>query len=202
MKIVCNNEGMRGIKILLGLLLSVGVLIAVFSLYQISLSGTMKKMGLEGADFANMISVDKLTNAGMAAKGELECGFGNRVKSSVEFLLAGDSKQGQLSFRLGERRIICGAGMMRSGKGETGTYEVMKGLGYLKTGYGYVVERGSVDTRACENLFDRNVEEVMVELISSTNGRVYELLYKEWLEVIQLQEQVDEMCLDGRESRR
>jgi len=59
-----------------------------------------------------------------------------------------------------------------------------------------------VDTRACENLFDRNVEEVMVELISSTNGRVYELLYKEWLEVIQLQEQVDEMCLDGRESRR
>ena len=78
----------------------------------------------------------------------------------------------------------------------------MKGLGYLKTGYGYVVERGSVDTRACENLFDRNVEEVMVELISSTNGRVYELLYKEWLEVIQLQEQVDEMCLDGRESRR
>ena len=67
MKIVCNNEGMRGIKILLGLLLSVGVLIAVFSLYQISLSGTMKKMGLEGADFANMISVDKLTNAGMAA---------------------------------------------------------------------------------------------------------------------------------------
>ena len=42
----------------------------------------------------------------------------------------------------------------------------------------------------------------MVDLISSTNGRVYELLYKEWLEVIQLQEQVDEMCLDGRESRR
>ncbi len=78
----------------------------------------------------------------------------------------------------------------------------MKGLGYLKTGYEYVVERGSVDIRACEKLPSGEVQRMIVGLISSTSGQVKQLLYDEWGEVMVLQDQVEEMCLDGRESRR
>ncbi len=112
---------MKGIKILLGMLLSVGVMIAVMSFYEISLSGTMKKLGLAGADLSNMVSVESLNELGVSVKGGWECGLASRVKGSVEFMLAGDSEQGQLSFRLGEMRVLCGAGMMREGKIEAGT---------------------------------------------------------------------------------
>lgn len=193
---------MRGIKILLGLFLSMGVLIAMMSFYEISLSGTMDKLGLVGADLTNMVSSENLNELGLSVKSGWECGLVSRAKGSVEFFLSGDSEQGQLSFRLGELRVLCGAGMMKAGEVETGTYEVMKGLGYLLTGYEQAIERGSVDLRACENLPDHALRTTMVGLISSTSGKVYQLLSDEWGKVENLREQVEEMCLDERESRR
>lgn len=199
---MCHNEVMKGIKILLGILLSAGVMIAVMSFYEISLSGTMEKLGLAGTDLTNMVSVESLNELGVSVQSGWECGLASRAKGSVEFLLVGDSQQGQLSFRLGEMRVLCGAGMMREGEVEAGTYEVMKGLGYLTAGYEHVIERGSVDTRACELLPEGELDNVIAGLISSTSGKVYELLYEEWGDIIVLQEQVEEMCLDWRGSRR
>jgi len=99
-------------------------------------------------------------------------------------------------------RILCGAGMMQEGKIESGTYEVAKGMGYLTSGYNYTIERGSVDLRACEKLPGLEVDEAMVGLLSSSNGQVFELLSEEWKKVIVLREQVDQICLDGRNGRR
>lgn len=204
--VVCReiNKGgdVRWWKVALGVFLSVGVMVAMISFYEISLSSSMKKLGLVDADFAGAVSREKLTEWGIAAKAGWECGMPNRVKGVVEFLLSGDSEQGQLSFRLGEMRVRCGAGMMREGEVETGTYEVTKGLGYLREGYKYLGERGGVDLRVCEGLPSAEVEKTIAGLLSGTSGKIYELLRDEWGKVVILQEQAAELCLDERESRR
>lgn len=186
----------------IGIFLSLGVLVAATSLYQMSLSGTMKKLGLYGSDFTSAVSRDKLSELGIQVKTGWECGLPSRIKGALGFMLSGDAEQGQLSFRLGEMRVQCGAGMIQDGRVEEGTYEVAKGLGYLESGYDYVLERGMVDMRVCEGLPGANTDEVMAALLSSTSGRVHELLYNEWTRLLAQSEEVEQICLDVRESRR
>lgn len=180
----------------------VGVMVAATSLYQMSLTGTLKKLGLYGADFSAAVSRERMEELGVQVRAGWECGLVNRVKGALQFILSGDAEQGQLSFRLGELRVVCGAGMMRAGQVEAGTYEVAKGMGYLQSGYDYVLERGSVDMRVCEGLPGLETEEVMAGLLSSTTGKVHELLQGEWVKALAKQEKVEEICLDARESRR
>lgn len=193
---------MKWWQIVLGLGLMAGVLVGVFSLYQLSVDSTLKKLGLIGADLAATVEEAQVTDWRAKVESNLRCGIANRIRGTMEFMLSGDSEQGQLSFRLGEHRIKCGASMISEGQVEVGTYEVLKGLGYLKEGYKFVGERGSVDLRVCEELPGREVSEVMSELLSNTTGRVHELLYEDYGEVLLLEKPVWETCIDERNSRR
>lgn len=188
--------------VLLALFLGIGIVIASISLYQESYKGTLEKFGLVGGDFSQAVVKEKTSSWQAELRSGFECGLFNRMRGAAEFMLSGDSEQGQLSFRLAEARVVCGASMMREGKIEVGTYEVMKGLGYLESGYRWVGERGVVDLRVCEGLPDNQVEMVMGELLSSTVGRVHDLLYEKWGEIVSLREPVEIMCIDYRNSRR
>jgi len=185
----------------MGGLLTLGVLVGVMTVYQASYTNMMNKLGLVGADFSLAVKREQLRKTGMEIRGGWECGLPNRIRGSVEFMLSGDSEQGQLAFRLGQIRLACGAGMLERGEVETGTYEIMKGLGYLADGYRFVVERGSVDLRACEGLPGGEVKTMMDGLLSATSGRVHELLYEEWGNIVKQQGAVAKMCLDERMSR-
>ena len=181
-------------RFFLSLFLTVGIVVAVVSLYNASVIGTMGKLGLVGSDFQAGILRDKLDINYLIARGELKCGLVNRVSGAVRFLLSSDNQQGELAFVLGEQRILCGAGMIASGQVEEGTYEVIKGMGYLKDGYTFVYERAEIEPRVCSNLPDLSVDIVTGKLIEGTSGRVYELLFDEWTRVIELRRVVDTIC--------
>lgn len=189
-------------KVIVGFTLLLGLFIALISVYRASVAGTMGKLGLVRSDFAATVNTDSLSDQYLAVASDLRCGIMNRFSGTIQFFLSSDDRQGELSFRLGRNRILCGASLLAASQAESGTYEVLKGIGYLKEGYRFVAERASVDYRVCRNLPETDVHTAMHDLLLATEGRVHELLSDEWGDVLLLQQQVDPVCLEGRDSVR
>lgn len=185
-------------RLLLFVLVLIGIGVAGFSLYNASVTGTMQKMGLVGSDFSASVITDKLDQSILSVKSTFKCGLPTRIKQAASFLLSSDEKQGQLAFTLGVDRINCGAAMIAEGHVETGTYELLKGIGYMQSGYKFASERMNIDYRVCHYLPDNKVHETVYTLLAATSGRVHELIFNEWGKVIQLSEQVEPVCLKQR----
>lgn len=187
---------------MLGLFMATGLVVAVFSLYKASMDGLMKKVGLVGNDFSVGIMRDKIKQAFGQAQGAIACDLPTRVSGAVKFLLSGDDKQGGLAFRLGTSRVICGARMLANGNGEAGTYEVLKGMGYLKQGYTFVAERVETDERVCTSLPQEPIDETVNEVLEATSGKIFQLIWDDWQKVVDLRKPVDARCLDLRQKSR
>lgn len=179
-----------------------GVVVAGVSLYQMSLTGTMRKLGLYGADFSEAVSSEKLSNWEAELGRGSGCGILNKASGLVGLGLARGDERGRRLFGLGERRIECGVEMMRRGRVEEGTYEVTKGIGYLSSGYDYLLEKVTRDVSGCGELLEMKSSRVVELLLTSTSGKVYELLYDEWSKVETKMARMEEMCLDEANSRR
>lgn len=189
-------------KFLVILLVVTGIAVAVFSLYTLSVKGTMNKLGLVGSDFSTSVISEQLDQKVLSIKSMTQCGMVARVAGAMNFLISSDDKQGELSFRLGQDRIKCGAAIIAEGSVETGTYEVLKGIGYLQSGYNFVNERMGVDYRVCRFFPDAEVSTTISTLLAGTTGRVNELIFDEWGKVLQLREKVEPECLSIRQKTR
>lgn len=189
-------------KMFLSIFLIVGLAIAIYSVYKASVAGTMDKLGLVGADFASSVNREQLADQYVVAKSGIKCGLLNRLSGTIQLLVSADDRQGELSFRLGKNRILCGAEMLSGGIVENGTHEVLKGMGYLQDGYRFVQERAEVDYRVCRFLPEADLEMTVNQILLATEGRVHDLLFDEWAEVRYLREQVDPVCLEERQSVR
>lgn len=181
-----------------GLFLLIGLVVAVFSLYRASVDGLMQSLGLVGGDFSVGVVQDKIDQAVAGTKGKIACDLPTRLRGTMAFFLASDQEQGQLSFRLGEARIKCGAVMLAEGEVEVGTYEIVKGMGYLTQGYAFVAERMEIDPRVCEGLPNQEVDKTVEGVLAATSGRVYEIIWDDWEDIIDLREPVVRTCLDQR----
>lgn len=179
-----------------GLFLLVGVVIAFLSIYKASVGGLMKKMGLIESDFSVAVVQDKLKQISLETKSKLACDLPSRVRSSITFLLSSDQKQGTLAFSMGQQRIKCGTAMLGSGDVETGTYEIVKGMGYLNQGYMFVTERAEVDSRVCEGLPGQELNTTVQEILGATSGKVYEIVGEEWRSIAKVKESAEKLCLD------
>lgn len=181
-------------SLLLGIFLCAGAVIAIISLYNSSVSGTMEKMGLVGSDFSVSVTEEKLDRAYLTTLSNIKCGLASRVSGAIKYMFSRDDQQGEMSFALGEQRIKCGGSMIASGKVEEGTYEVMKGMGYLETGYNFVSERGEIDLGVCRSLLGNTSDETISKLVEGTNGRVKELIVKRWVELDEVREEAERVC--------
>lgn len=178
--------------------LFVGLIIAFLSLYKASINGLLKNVGLVGSDFSTEVVHDELRKAVLLTKGKFSCDLPTRMKGTISFMLASDQEQGQLAFRLGEGRMVCGATLLSQGDVEVGTYEILKGIGYLKQGYSFVSERMDIDRRVCDGLPGAEAAETMSRILEATSGKVFEILSDEWHELERVREPVESACLDQR----
>jgi len=190
-------------KILIGFLVIIGVSVAVLSIYRASVNGLMTQIGLVESDFDTSVERTKLGEAITGLNSTLKCDLFTRLKGTMSFMLGGDEEQGKLAFALGESRINCGAALLSQGKAEEGTYEIVKGFGYLKQGFKFVGERVGVDRRVCSGLpTGSTISETVGEILDATNGKVYEIVWEEWQDVVEVREPVEQACLDQRNSTR
>lgn len=172
----------------------VGVGVALISIYDASVEGMMGKLGLRGADFANEVKLQPVGGKYLEAARTLKCGLVGRVMGAVKLALSRDGQQGQLAFILGKERIQCGEAMLALHKEEAGTYEVVKGMGYLLQGYGFVEERVGADSRACRGLPGSELDTLMAEIVGGTEGRVGEIVGREWERVGEQRARVELLC--------
>lgn len=179
-----------------------GIGIAAVSFYRSSVSGLMTQVGLVGSDFNAAVATDKVDSVVSGIKGTLACDLPTRMKGAITFMLGGDEEQARLAFKLGDSRIKCGAVMLSQGKAEEGTYEIIKGIGYLKQGYSFVSDRVAVDRRVCSGVPGGDVDTTIVGVLDATSGRMYEIIWKDWQEVVEVRKPVAEACLDQRNSTR
>ena len=176
----------------------IGVGVAVVSTYKMSVSGLMEQVGLVQADFGASVSSEKLSGVVYETKSLFACNLAARVKGSMEFILGGDRQQAELAFKLGESRIICGAAMMYEGKVEEGTYEVIKGMGYMNKGYDFVIERAELDRTVCKGIPGESLDQKISEILDATTGRVYEIIWSEWQNVRAKRVEAQQKCLDAK----
>lgn len=193
---------MKWWRVAIGLFLLIGLIIAVFSLYKASVNGLLNNVGLVGSDFSVAVVQDEIRKAVLATKGKFRCDLPSRLKGTVSFMLASDQEQGQLAFRLGEGRMVCGASMLAEGDVEVGTYEILKGIGYLKQGYQFVTERAELDRRVCAGLPGGELAGTMSQILDATSGKVYEIISTEWRDLSRIREPAEAACLDHRNSVR
>ncbi len=193
---------MKWWKVGVGIFLLIGIVIAFFSLYKASVDGLMTQLGLVGSDFSVSVVQEKLAEINEEAKSTLKCELPSRIRGSVIFLLSRDENQGRQAFYLGQERIKCGAAMLASGDVETGTYEVVKGIGYLNKGYQFVNERGELDGRVCESLPTQEIGTTVQQILEATSGKVFEIVWEEWQGIAKTKEQAEKICLDQRNSTR
>jgi hypothetical protein len=189
---------MQGWKIVALVLLFIGLGVAVISAYKASVDGLMKKVGLVGSDFSVTVVREKIANSIVATQSSIACDLPSRITSAVQFILSSDQEQGQLAFRLGESRIHCGERILAQGNTEVGTYEILKGMGYLKQGYAFVQSRIDVDRRVCVGMPDQSLTTTVNDILDATSGKIYELIWNDWQKVVEMKKPLDAACIDQR----
>lgn len=189
---------MHSLKIALGVLLALGLGVAILSAYKASVAGVMKQVGLVGSDFSVAVVKEKIAKAVTNTQSTLSCDLPTRIQGAVKFMYSSDTEQGRLAFRLGESRIQCGARMLANDNVENGTYEIIKGMGYLTQGYHFVQERIVADSGVCEGLPSNELSITMNQILDATSGKVYELIWNDWQEVNKLRTEIDSRCVDQR----
>lgn len=180
-------------------MLAVGLVVAVISTYRLSVTGLMNQVGLVGADFGAAINRSKLNRDVAEAKSFFTCNVANRIKGTLEMLLGGDRQQAELAFKLGEARITCGEAMMYEGKAENGTYEIIKGMGYYSKGYQFITERTAADRTVCKGMPDNSMDFRVSGILEATNGKIFEIIWKEWQDVKALRAEAQRECIDSRQ---
>jgi len=185
-------------SVIIFLLLLLGLGFAGASIYQAAWQGAMEKMGLVDSDFTGAVQSESLQGKYQEVTGELRCSLFGRVQNGLQRLVSSDTEKASGDLRLGEDRIACGAGFFAKSEVERGTYEVVKGLGYLKLGYDLVYEQASINYRLCQMLPDTQVFETMNELLRLSTGKVHELMQQSYLEVLETKEKVEPVCLKMR----
>lgn len=111
------------------LLLVVGMGIAVFSLYELSVVGTIEKFGLVGQAGTDMFDQNELVRE-VEKDAWWKCNKGLEVVGSIQYYLSSGKQKIDLGYQLGETRIKCGIEQVMRGDGLSGTYKILRGARY------------------------------------------------------------------------
>lgn len=183
-------------KAAIGFFLVLGIAIGVFSVYKASVDGLMRKVGLVRADFNVAVIQEKIMNVLAGAKVKTACDLPTRLRGITKFKLASDREQGKLAFEIGEQRIYCGSTLLTQGRAQEGTYEIIKGISYLRQGYQFVEERAETERAVCQDMPDQDLDLLVGNILESTSGKVYEVIWHEWKQTAESRAQVSALCLD------
>ncbi|MFH2085468.1 MAG: hypothetical protein ABII21_01605 [bacterium] len=176
-------------------LVIVGLLVGVVSLYMASLSGVMSKMGLVGGDFSQSIDVNELARQLVGQKEEFSCSVWHVAGHVPGYFFAQGEQKAMLAGQLGGERIICGIRLVQNGNVERGVYTIVKGLYYLKNYYVEMRVLIEKDPKKC-NLVESKYERWVEGYLLATEGRAQEVVFGVYKQVEAARVGVEELCID------
>lgn len=135
--------------LLVVLLVLFGILVAVVSLYRLSLTGVYLKMGLTDTDYANVVDkeeLDVLMDSYVAD--DISCDLLSYFRGTLDYINSEGDERGVRAVVLGERRVVCGARAISKGRVKWGAYMVVKGVGYLEEGTSILDESFCIGDRS------------------------------------------------------
>ena len=177
------------------ILVFLGILVGVISLYTASLAGVMGKMGLVGGDFSQEVDVNELARY-LREEEVPDCRPKTTMGKIPQYLLSRGQERLILSGELGSQRIICGVIYTQNQNVERGTYTVVKGLYYLKNYYGDLRRMVQTDESKCGLMMPSKYEGYVEGYLNATRGRVNEVVYEVYKQVEDMRAGVDELCID------
>ncbi len=181
---------------LVGLLVAIGTLVGLMSLYMASLTGIMSKMGLVGGDFRQSVKQNELARQLRGQDETVNCGVWQVAQQVPRYFFSRGETRVRLAGELGEVRVICGIRLVQNGNVERGVYTLMKGLYYLKSHYGAMKVLVQQDRSACELLATTAYERWVQAYLLSTEGRLYDIVLQVYKQVETERAGVAELCLD------
>lgn len=168
------------------LLVLIGTVVGVISIYMASLSGVMGKMGLLGGNFEGSIKINELARQFLSQKETVQCGIWSVARHVPSYLISKGETRIRLSGELGGERIICGVRLVQSGNVERGVYTIIKGLYYLKSHYTEMRIMVQEDPGQCRLLVSPEYERWVEGYLIATEGRVHEVVLDVYLSLIHI----------------
>ncbi|MFH2019285.1 MAG: hypothetical protein ABII80_01595 [bacterium] len=180
-------------------LLLMGVGIGMVSLYEASVAGFMRQMGLVGADFRTTVVKEKIEGLARGMETEAKCDLVSKVKGSIEYMAGSPKRRESLAFVLGKERLKCGVRMLANEKVNEGTYEIVKGIGYASQGYELLREQVKTQPEKCEEIPGDEFEKTVNEVLAATTGKIFQVLDFEWQKTLEKRSLLQESCFAERE---
>lgn len=177
-------------------LVAFGCMVGVISLYYSSLSGVMSKLGLLSGDPSTLIDRNELARGMRGIGGTLTCDYWGAVSLSPHYLLTPAAERIQLGAMLGYKRMECGVVYGLSGNVERSVYTFLKGLYYLRSSYLTYLELVSRDPSICAAYRFPAITPMLATYIASTRGNARSAVEPVVAHIIELQQKVQERCID------
>ncbi len=178
------------------LLVLIGILVAMMSVYTASIEGVMGKMGLVGGDFNQAIDRNVLARTMLENGSEADFSLYKVARKVPAYLLSKGQDRVRFASELGTLRINCGIQHIQRGNVERGVYTIIKGLYYLRSHYTELRLMVEVDKTKCNLMVDGKYESVVDGYLNSSDGRVHELVKDVYSQVQGAKSRVQELCID------
>lgn len=181
-------------NLLIFLLLLVGCLVAIMSIYMSSISGVMGKMGIVGGDFRHAIDQNELARELLDYPSDVDCGLLQVSKKVPSYLLSKGEDRVLYARELGGERVICGIRHVQRGNIERGVYTIIKGLYYLKGHYEGLRALVEEDGAKCSLLTELQYENWVSGYLIATEGRINDVVREAYGHVLNSKARVAELC--------
>lgn len=178
-------------KTLIFLLILCGIGVAAVSVYDASLTGVMKKMGLVSGDYSNAYDQGLLAEINDENLQNQKCDFVSAIAHLPEYMMGIGGVKMKLAYDLGNQRILCGYKQLLNKDIERGTYTLLKGMRYIQTGYEIVEGQNNLCGRE-NGLFIS--EPYLVIAIEAASGNARDNLVGASEELSRVMQSVREGC--------
>lgn len=175
-------------------LVFVGLSIFLFSLYNASLVGLKRQLGLVGGDLTQSVDVNRLYRAVLEVGGVPSCEYWRSITPIPRYIFAKDIEKLRLGRELSNQRINCSIEYLLSGNTERGVYTMLKAVRYELASAQIMEQTIKSDPSQCGKL-QTNASYGLVEAyLESVEGNARGIIEREYEELQRVNRQNLETC--------
>ncbi len=180
--------------LLVVLLLFVGLCIFLFSLYNASLVGLKRQLGLVGGDLSQSVDVNRLYRAVLEVGGVPTCEYWRSITPVPRYIFANDSDKLSLGRELSNKRINCSIEYLLSGNTERGVYTMLKAVRYELAGAQIMERTIKSDPGQCGALVTKASYGLIEAYLEAVEGSARGIIERDYEELQRLNRQNLELC--------
>lgn len=181
-------------KILVFLMLGVGVVILLLSLYSASLAGLQRQMGIVSGDARRNVDINQFSRGLIEVGGVPDCEWWKASSAVPGYIFTSAEKRVELGRELARLRRNCAASYLLRGNAERGVYTLLKSLRYDQVQL-IEIEREIDEDRSNCSKYQIEGEYGQVEAyLSAATGSAFSVIEREYRDILRLQGRLLELC--------